>query len=650
MMESTNIFDKKFQKLIDETVKVIQLEKNDTDFKIERPHFHAVKEETEKLSCSYCKVKFDDLIQQREHYKLDWHRYNLKQSLVSKQPISEEEFFEKNDRDGVSSISGSDSEKEDTIDTLATAQGKIFLQNDSKTVFSLYRCLILEKKEEITEKNIHYRLKETCINNTQWCILMLGGGHFAGAIFQNNAPILHKTFHCYTVRAGQGGSQSSRDGRSNSQPKSAGASLRRYNEQALIQHVKGIVEVWSEEIKKCSLISYRASGPYNRAVLFGGNAPLLDRADPRLRTIPFSTRRATYTEVQRVYNVLTSIQIYESLDEAQLHFGKQKTPETDPKKARAKSACINRAKSRERVDRPLPVEELSDSSDCEDLNDSTYEIVEETVDFKELLEGLEDTRVFAKKSKKKKPKKSKAKKLREKTELYKKKILDVLFQGNLVILKEKLEEYLHKDQNEDNEEKPSPEQLKNDFFNEILDDSGNSLLHVAALNEHEEIMEYLLQNGADPCRKNKNQHTAYTCTQSKEIRDVLRKFARDNPEKYNYNKAQIPINTLTEDEIADKKRNQRKLKREKEKEKKKENEVKKKEQHEKDRFLQLSDREKRALAAERRILNQSGVVISRCFLCASDMSGKVPFEYLGNRFCSIDCLKAHRLQSPLVLS
>jgi hypothetical protein len=48
--------------------------------------------------------------------------------------------------------------------------------------------------------------------------------------------LVHKTFHCYTVRARQGGTQSSRDGRSGgSHPKSAGASLRRYNEAALIQ-------------------------------------------------------------------------------------------------------------------------------------------------------------------------------------------------------------------------------------------------------------------------------------------------------------------------------------------------------------------------------------------------------------------------------
>lgn len=49
--------------------------------------------------------------------------------------------------------------------------------------------------------------------------------------------IQHKTFHSYTVRAKQGGSQSSRDNKSggSSHPKSAGASLRRYNEAAFAE-------------------------------------------------------------------------------------------------------------------------------------------------------------------------------------------------------------------------------------------------------------------------------------------------------------------------------------------------------------------------------------------------------------------------------
>lgn len=51
--------------------------------------------------------------------------------------------------------------------------------------------------------------------------------------------IAHKTFHSYTVRAKQGGSQSTQD-RSKGGCKSAGASLRRYNEasQLKVQYLK----------------------------------------------------------------------------------------------------------------------------------------------------------------------------------------------------------------------------------------------------------------------------------------------------------------------------------------------------------------------------------------------------------------------------
>lgn len=48
--------------------------------------------------------------------------------------------------------------------------------------------------------------------------------------------LCHKTFHSYTVRAKQGGGQSSRDNKSGgSHPKSAGAALRRYNEAAFAE-------------------------------------------------------------------------------------------------------------------------------------------------------------------------------------------------------------------------------------------------------------------------------------------------------------------------------------------------------------------------------------------------------------------------------
>ena len=46
--------------------------------------------------------------------------------------------------------------------------------------------------------------------------------------------LVHKTFHHYTVRRKQGGSQSARDNQGNA-PKSVGASLRRQQEAALAE-------------------------------------------------------------------------------------------------------------------------------------------------------------------------------------------------------------------------------------------------------------------------------------------------------------------------------------------------------------------------------------------------------------------------------
>merc|ERR1719266_2787838 len=152
-----------------------------------------------------------------------------------------------------------------------------------------------------------------------WAIFMLGGGHFAAAVFNGEQVVAHKTFHCYTVRRKQGGGQSAADNKSGGKHKSAGASLRRYNEASLAQHVQDIVQSWQQEyLSKCHLIFYRAASS-NRKILFGSvtgstkNNPILGNEDPRVRSIPFPTRRATFKEVKRVHQLLITIQLHHDL-------------------------------------------------------------------------------------------------------------------------------------------------------------------------------------------------------------------------------------------------------------------------------------------------------------------------------------------------
>lgn len=47
---------------------------------------------SDSLSCSYCRTTFESQSEQRSHYKLDWHRHNLKQSLRGAHFHTQEEF------------------------------------------------------------------------------------------------------------------------------------------------------------------------------------------------------------------------------------------------------------------------------------------------------------------------------------------------------------------------------------------------------------------------------------------------------------------------------------------------------------------------------------------------------------------------------
>ena len=74
------------------------------------------------------------------------------------------------------------------------------------------------------------------------------------------------------------------------------------------QHVQGTLESWRSELDQCQLLFYRAASS-NQTILFGGKNPPLERADGRLRSIPFPTRRATLKEVQRVCQCLATVEI-----------------------------------------------------------------------------------------------------------------------------------------------------------------------------------------------------------------------------------------------------------------------------------------------------------------------------------------------------
>jgi len=163
-------------------------------------------------------------------------------------------------------------------------------------------------------------------------LCMIGGGHFAAMIVsltpkliknskgfeeRQAMTIAHKTFHRYTTRRKQGGSQSAND-MAKGNAHSAGAGIRRANEVALEHDIRSLLSEWRQLIEDCQLLFIRATGTTNRRTLFEKyESQVLRSNDPRLRSFPFSTRRATQSELMRAFVELTRIKVSQ-VDEAAL--------------------------------------------------------------------------------------------------------------------------------------------------------------------------------------------------------------------------------------------------------------------------------------------------------------------------------------------
>jgi hypothetical protein len=184
-------------------------------------------------------------------------------------------------------------------------------------------------------------------------LCMIGGGHFAamvvslapkqtkltatGPLSREATVLAHKTFHRYTTRRKQGGAQSANDSAKGT-AHSAGSSLRRYNEQALTDEVRLLLQDWKGMIDTSELLFVRATGNTNRRTLFGPyDGQVLRQNNPRIRSFPFSTRRATQNELMRSFIELTRVKVLE-VDEAAIAAAKLAAEESVKQSTAAKSS------------------------------------------------------------------------------------------------------------------------------------------------------------------------------------------------------------------------------------------------------------------------------------------------------------------------
>ncbi|KAK2768154.1 hypothetical protein FQN54_000006 [Arachnomyces sp. PD_36] len=237
----------------------------------------------------------------------------------------------------------------------------------SNTSLGIYRALFTKEEQEETghlvesvkNKQVPTSYKkgdpkianEAHIGNSkpspQVFLCMIGGGHFAAMIValgpeidknqgsdRQARVIAHKTFHRYTTRRKQGGGQSAMDSAKGA-AQSAGSMIRRHNEVALENEIRELLGGWKSMIDNCELLFVKAPGTTNRRILFGSyEGNFLKQNDPRMRSFPFNTRRATQTELMRAFTELTRVKVSQ-IDEAALAEAELKQQEEKSKPTKA---------------------------------------------------------------------------------------------------------------------------------------------------------------------------------------------------------------------------------------------------------------------------------------------------------------------------
>ncbi|KLO19275.1 hypothetical protein SCHPADRAFT_992806 [Schizopora paradoxa] len=302
-------------------------------------------------ACNVCLgVSFVDVNDQRTHFRSDWHRYNVKARLSGGKAVAEADFA--NLLEGLEdSLSGSESSSEDgdsDSDAVRTLLSKTKLNSRStspegkravpqtaiswfhsppSTQLGIYRTIFTPQPTSASFLPELRSMQEPTPEGRKWTLFMVAGGHFAGVVVRVSRPntlpdqgkgkqkkpmaemeiLHHKTFHRYTTRRKQGGSQSLNDN-AKGNAKSAGALLRRYGEQALRDDIRGLIEEWSDDISASERIWLRASGA-NRKIFIDYDGAIIQKGDARLRTFPFPTRRPTQAELSRCLMELTKVKV-----------------------------------------------------------------------------------------------------------------------------------------------------------------------------------------------------------------------------------------------------------------------------------------------------------------------------------------------------
>lgn len=165
--------------------------------------------------CQTCAQNFASFVEQRDHFRTDWHKFNAKRRVKGRGPLTEAQFEDLSDLGSVESLSASEDEDEDEDveegGEVASGEGQRVVRFAEKVEFRdprdeanfmvLYRAALPDGESVAS-----------LARRGKWAVIMVGGGHFVAAIWDVGGELKkHKTFHRYTSRRKQGGSQAAAD-------------------------------------------------------------------------------------------------------------------------------------------------------------------------------------------------------------------------------------------------------------------------------------------------------------------------------------------------------------------------------------------------------------------------------------------------------
>lgn len=552
--------------------------------------------------CTTCHLHFDDAVEQRAHFRSDFHKYNTHRRSRRRAAVTRVVFDDLSDLGSVGSLSGSDSASSDddgnsthtsisspspSTDRVVSETGtpRVEFAHPTEASFVLvYRALL---PDPLAPRSLSLSARAA------HAVVMAASGHFCLALWDGAGILVrHKTIHKYTTRRKQGGSQAAADAArgAGNRIRSAGATLRRHGEHALQSEVRNLLTAWASDLSECAAVFVRAGRRDKQTLLLYDDSPLTPLVENgRLRNIPFPTRRPTLKEAQRVYDELTTVlispvslaRINRLAREGTANVREKPAPApvvtkptappgvkgTDHLKKREKprrEPSASPAPSQASPDPPPPLDEARQALLALVLADDRTGLSARFVE-----EPTAPTMVLA-----------------------------------------------------------AHELTPHAALAGVDATEGVGLVAIAAATGQPELLTWLLEHDADPALG----VSPYLVTKAKATRTALRAFWGTHPDRYDFKKAGVPT-PLSQADIEAAAERER-AKRRKERAKKKEKAL---ERVEAAKPLAVRARELRAAAAEARLLG------NRCAYCKKNLSDmSATFERLAFKYCSTECVAKHR--------